>query len=224
MLDTKLNKANLIKFRYIFLKSNKVVNEIILKYILLKFLNLLTKDGNKVLADRIVKNLFLRIKLEGYNPLIFFYKSVQSVKPFCLIKVKKMGHKKKRIIQQPLFLIDDKKRLNLALKNIIKYSKSQKSNNIHDRLFLELQGCLNGDSFSKKHQKEIGEDNITYFTFGGRLIEDILDPDSDLNTTRLEHKDLEDELKNVIGTKKLSNSILKNFNQRLIKFFPNFFS
>ena len=154
MLDTKLNRVNLIKFRYIFLKSNKVVNEIILKYILLKFLNLLTKDGNKVLADRIVKNLFLRIKLEGYNPLIFFYKSVQSVKPFCLIKVKKMGHKKKRIIQQPLFLIDDKKRLNLALKNIIKYSKSQKSNNIHDRLFLELQGCLNGDSFSKKHQKE----------------------------------------------------------------------
>ena len=46
-----------------------------------------------------------------------------------------MGHKKKRIIQQPLFLIDDKKRLNLALKNIIKYSKGQKGVNVHDRLF-----------------------------------------------------------------------------------------
>ena len=71
MLDTKLNRVNLIKFRYIFLKSNKLVNEIVLKYILLKFLNLLTKNGNKVLADKIIRNLFLRIKLEGYNPLIF---------------------------------------------------------------------------------------------------------------------------------------------------------
>merc|ERR1712164_71193 len=102
------------------------VNEIVLKYILLKFLNLLTKNGNKVLADKIIRNLFLRIKLEGYNPLIFFYKSVQSVKPFCLIKSKKMGHKKKRIIQQPLFLIDDKKRLNLALKKYYKIFKKSK--------------------------------------------------------------------------------------------------
>jgi DNA phosphorothioation-dependent restriction protein DptH len=65
-------------------------------------------------------------------------------------------------------------------------------------------------SFTKRHEKEVVDDSLTFFTFGGKLIEDILDPDSDLNTTRLEEKEFEEELGTALGT----NEALKPFLQR----------
>jgi DNA phosphorothioation-dependent restriction protein DptH len=54
---------------------------------------------------------------------------------------------------------------------------------------------------TKRHQKEIIDSDLTFFTFGGKLINDILDPDSDLNTRRLEEQELVDELAQAIGLK-----------------------
>lgn len=65
-------------------------------------------------------------------------------------------------------------------------------------------------SFSKRHEKEVVDDSLTFFTFGAKLIEDILDPDSDLNTTRLEEKEFDNELGTALGT----NEALKPFLQR----------
>lgn len=65
-------------------------------------------------------------------------------------------------------------------------------------------------SFAKRHEKEVVDDNLTFFTFGAKLIEDILDPDSDLNTTRLEEKEFDKELATALGT----NEALKPFLQR----------
>ena len=65
-------------------------------------------------------------------------------------------------------------------------------------------------SFAKRHEKEVVDDNLTFFTFGAKLIEDILDPDSDLNTTRLEEKEFDKELGIALGT----NEALKPFLQR----------
>ncbi|WP_313381909.1 methylation-associated defense system ATP-binding protein MAD8 [Proteiniphilum saccharofermentans] len=62
-------------------------------------------------------------------------------------------------------------------------------------------------SFEQKHQKQNLDDNTTIFTFGNKLIGDILDPDSDLNTKRLEDTELNKELVSAFE----SNSKLKPF-------------
>lgn len=53
-------------------------------------------------------------------------------------------------------------------------------------------GIIYDFSASHRHKKEIFGDDSTFFTFGKNLISEILDPDSDLNTQRLE-KVLDDE-------------------------------
>lgn len=62
-------------------------------------------------------------------------------------------------------------------------------------------------AFSRMHFKESVDSECTFFTFGEKLIKEILDPDSNLNTRRLEDKDLEGELSEAIGM----NEKLKDF-------------
>jgi len=72
-------------------------------------------------------------------------------------------------------------------------------------------GLIFDFSATKKHQKEIVDNDLTFFTFGGKLVDEILDPDSDLNTRRLEEQEFDDELSQAIG----GNDILKQFIQQL---------
>lgn len=60
----------------------------------------------------------------------------------------------------------------------------------------------------KKHLKEISDNGLVFFTFGRKLIDEILDPDSDLNTKRLED-DLETEISLAIGDKKVLAPVIK---------------
>jgi len=62
----------------------------------------------------------------------------------------------------------------------------------------------------ERHKKIVLDNNSTFFTFGGSLIDDILDPDSDLNTTRLEVDVFDKDLADALG----SNNELKPFIQR----------
>lgn len=55
-------------------------------------------------------------------------------------------------------------------------------------------GIIFDFSASQIHKKEVLSDDTTFFTFGKDLIEDILDPESDLNTQRLEHTAEEESL------------------------------
>lgn len=72
-------------------------------------------------------------------------------------------------------------------------------------------GLIFNFSAHKKYLKEPVDHDLTFFTFGGNLIEQILDPDSDLNTRRLEDQELDGELSEAVGTK----SKLKPFIQKL---------
>lgn len=65
-------------------------------------------------------------------------------------------------------------------------------------------------SFEQKHLKQNFDDTTTIFTFGHKLISEILDADSDLNTQRLENQDLIKELSSVLN----SNDKLKPFIQK----------
>lgn len=48
-------------------------------------------------------------------------------------------------------------------------------------------GVIYDFSASQRHRKEVFDNDSTFFTFGKNMIAEILDPDSDLNTRRLEH-------------------------------------
>ncbi|MBU3123939.1 ATP-binding protein [Sinomicrobium sp. 2019215] len=71
-------------------------------------------------------------------------------------------------------------------------------------------GLIFNFTAQRKHHKEILDHDLAFFTFGGRLIEEILDPDSDLNTRKLEDNELDAELSSVIRT----NTTLKPFIQK----------
>ena len=62
----------------------------------------------------------------------------------------------------------------------------------------------------ERHKKIVLDNNSTFFTFGGNLIDDILDPDSDLNTMRLEVDEFDKDLADALG----SNNELKPFIQK----------
>lgn len=71
-------------------------------------------------------------------------------------------------------------------------------------------GLIFNFSASKKHHKEISDQGTTFFTLGGKLIDNILDPDSDLNTRRLEDNEFDEELSSAVG----GSSVLKPFIQK----------
>lgn len=85
----------------------------------------------------------------------------------------------------------------------------QTLNNGFEFKFTRL-GFIFDFSFEQKHQKQNIDDNTTIFTFGRKLINDILDPDSDLNTKRLEDTELNKELVSAFE----SNNKLKPFIQK----------
>jgi len=85
----------------------------------------------------------------------------------------------------------------------------QTLNNGFEFKFTRL-GFIFDFSFEQKHQKQNIDDNTTIFTFGHKLIIDILDPNSDLNTKRLEDTELNKELASALE----SNNKLKPFIQK----------
>jgi hypothetical protein len=85
----------------------------------------------------------------------------------------------------------------------------QTLNNGFEFKFIRL-GFIFDFSFEQKHQKQNFDDKTTIFTFGHKLIGDILDPNSDLNTKRLEDTELNKELVSAFE----SNNKLKPFIQK----------
>ncbi|WP_213087048.1 methylation-associated defense system ATP-binding protein MAD8 [Chitinophaga agrisoli] len=79
------------------------------------------------------------------------------------------------------------------------YSTFLQTLNAGFRLSFKQLGLIFNFSASKKHYKESVDDDLTFFTFGGNLIEQILDPNSDLNTNRLEDVELDNELGAAVG-------------------------
>lgn len=70
-------------------------------------------------------------------------------------------------------------------------------------------GIIYDFSAVQRHKKEVFANDTTFFTFGKNLISEILDPDSDLNTHRLEHIEEDTQIVSFFG-----NSYSEVMNQR----------
>ncbi|MFW5700741.1 MAG: ATP-binding protein, partial [Cyclobacteriaceae bacterium] len=69
---------------------------------------------------------------------------------------------------------------------------------------------------SKKHNKEVLDHDLTFFTFGGKLIDEILDPESDLNTQRLEESEFDNDLSTAIGTNRALKPFIQKFKPKKV--------
>ena len=70
-------------------------------------------------------------------------------------------------------------------------------------------------SFDQKHLKETLDEETVLFTFGEKLIAEILDPDSDLNTRRLEDAELTQEFENAFEAKDKLEPFVQRFKSKL---------
>ena len=66
-----------------------------------------------------------------------------------------------------------------------------------------------------RHKKIIIDRDSVFFTFGGKLIDEILDPDSDLNTKRLEESHFDKDLSDAFGTKSELQPFIQKFKSKL---------
>jgi len=76
--------------------------------------------------------------------------------------------------------------------------------------FKEL-GLIFDFASSIRHKKETIDGNLTYFTFGGKLISEIIDPLSDLNTYRLEKLEEDADIVLAFGGKKELSPFVRKF-------------
>lgn len=70
-------------------------------------------------------------------------------------------------------------------------------------------GIIYDFSAAQRHRKEVFDNDSTFFTFGKHMIGDILDPDSDLNTRRLEHVLDDEQIVAFFGQSSLENCLRK---------------
>lgn len=64
---------------------------------------------------------------------------------------------------------------------------------------------------TQRHRKEQHDEALTFFTFGGSLIQEIIDPESDLNTSRLERVEEDESFAEYFGTPRELSAFIQKF-------------
>jgi hypothetical protein len=82
------------------------------------------------------------------------------------------------------------------------------------RLNFKQRGFIFDFSSDIRHQKEKIDNELIFFTFGKKLIDEILDPDSDLNTSRIEKDELNEDLIDCLFRKKDLSDFIKGFDSK----------
>lgn len=104
-----------------------------------KFINLLMLDGKKSKAEKIIFNIFIKLKKEKKNPLKIIIKAINNSKPLIRLKIQKK-RKLTKIIPVP---IREKKQITYAINSIIKLTKQKQKNKFENQLFIELLNAYN---------------------------------------------------------------------------------
>ena len=117
-----------------------------------KFINNLMKQGKKSTAERIFYQCIEKMKnQEKVNDGIeLFKKALENVAPILEVKSKRIGG---ATYQVPIE-ISENRRMALAMRWIIMYSKSRKGQTMSDRLASELLAASNNDGSSVKKKED----------------------------------------------------------------------
>ena len=120
--------------------------------IVAKFINNLMKQGKKSLAEKIFYQSIEKIKKQGKvdDGIELFKKALDNVAPMLEVKSKRIGG---ATYQVPIE-ISEGRRMALAMRWIISYSKSRKGQTMADRLAAELIAAANNDVSSVKKKED----------------------------------------------------------------------
>ena len=117
-----------------------------------KFINNLMKQGKKSLAEKIFYQSIEKIKKQGKvdDGIELFKKALENVAPVLEVKSKRIGG---ATYQVPIE-ISEGRRMALAMRWIIGYSKSRKGQTMADRLAAELLAAANNDGSAVKKKED----------------------------------------------------------------------
>jgi small subunit ribosomal protein S7 len=120
--------------------------------IVAKFINNLMKKGKKSLAEKIFYQSIEKIKKQGKvdDGIELFKKALDNVAPMLEVKSKRIGG---ATYQVPIE-ISEGRRMALAMRWIISYSKSRKGQTMADKLAAELLAAANNDGSAVKKKEE----------------------------------------------------------------------
>ena len=120
--------------------------------IVAKFINNLMKKGKKSLAEKIFYQSIEKIKKQGKvdDGIELFKKALDNVAPMLEVKSKRIGG---ATYQVPIE-ISEARRMALAMRWIINYSKSRKGQTMADRLAAELLAAANNDGSAVKKKED----------------------------------------------------------------------
>ena len=117
---------------------------LLFSFIIRKFITQLMKDGKKAVAEKILKNILIKISLKGYSPVNVITLAINNVKPLVEVKTIRL---KGNSFQVP-FPIKLSRQISLAIKTLIKSSTGKKK--LEDLLVDELINSSLGKSQSIK--------------------------------------------------------------------------
>ena len=120
--------------------------------IVAKFINNLMKQGKKSLVEKIFYQSIEKIKKQGKvdDGIELFKKALENVAPVLEVKSKRIGG---ATYQVPIE-ISEGRRMALAMRWIIGYSKSRKGQTMADRLAAELLAAANNDGSAVKKKED----------------------------------------------------------------------
>ena len=120
--------------------------------IVAKFINNLMKQGKKSLAEKIFYQSIEKIKKQGKvdDGIELFKKALENAAPVLEVKSKRIGG---ATYQVPIE-ISEGRRMALAMRWIIGYSKSRKGQTMADRLAAELLAAANNDGSAVKKKED----------------------------------------------------------------------
>jgi len=120
--------------------------------IVAKFINNLMKQGKKSLAEKIFYQSIEKIKEQGKvdDGIELFKKALDNVAPMLEVKSKRIGG---ATYQVPIE-ISEGRRMALAMRWIITYSKSRKGQTMADKLAAELLAAANNDGSAVKKKED----------------------------------------------------------------------
>ena len=120
--------------------------------IVAKFINNLMKKGKKSLAEKIFYKSIEKIKKQGKvdDGIELFKKALDNVEPMLEVKSKRIGG---ATYQVPIE-ISEGRRMALAMRWIISYSKSRKGQTMADKLAAELLAAAKNDGSAVKKKED----------------------------------------------------------------------
>tara|TARA_B100001769_G_C22045147_1_gene561698 strand:+ start:424 stop:891 length:468 start_codon:yes stop_codon:yes gene_type:complete len=117
-----------------------------------KFVNYIMKDGKKSIAEKIFYSSLdmIKEKMKTDSPLEVFKKAIDNVGPILEVKSKRIGG---ATYQVPMEVSRDR-RIALAMRWILLYSRSRKGKTMASRLAAELMSASNKEGSSIKKRED----------------------------------------------------------------------